>query len=142
MKKIKVFLGGTCNESKWREEMIKELEKLDIDYFNPVVEDWTPECQDEEIRQKNEECTHELYFITPKMTGVFSIAEVIDASNKKPEKTFFHYVTKDEDKVFTPGQVRSLNAVGNMVERNGGNFCSLYRFFKILKIEKRNGENK
>ena len=34
----KVFLGGTCNDSLWREELIK---KLEIDYFNPVVDDWT-----------------------------------------------------------------------------------------------------
>ena len=25
---------------------------MKIDYFNPVVDDWTPECQDEEIRQR------------------------------------------------------------------------------------------
>lgn len=30
----RVFLGGTCNESTWRDELIK---KLKIDYFNPVV---------------------------------------------------------------------------------------------------------
>ena len=28
---MKVFLGGTCNGSKWRDEIIKLLE---IDYFN------------------------------------------------------------------------------------------------------------
>lgn len=32
----KVFLSGTCNESTWRDELIKLLE---IDYFNPVVKD-------------------------------------------------------------------------------------------------------
>ena len=35
-KQRKVFLGGTCNESTWRDELIK---KLKIDYFNPVVDD-------------------------------------------------------------------------------------------------------
>ena len=34
---MKVFLGGTCNESKWRDDLIKLLK---IDYFNPVVKDW------------------------------------------------------------------------------------------------------
>ena len=61
--KNKVFLGGTCNESTWREELIPLLK---TDYFNPVVEDWTPECQAEEERQKNEECNYQLYVITPK----------------------------------------------------------------------------
>lgn len=31
---MKVFLGGTCNNSTWREEL-KPL--LKIDYFDPVV---------------------------------------------------------------------------------------------------------
>ena len=52
---------------------------MKIDYFNPVVDDWTPECQDEEIRQR-ELCDYCLYTITPKMTDVYSIAEVVDDS--------------------------------------------------------------
>lgn len=34
---MKVFLGGTVNGSKWRDVM---KEKLIIDYFDPVVDDW------------------------------------------------------------------------------------------------------
>ena len=49
---MKVFLGGTCNESTWREGLIKALK---IGYFNPVVDDWTPDCMAEEIKQR-EEC--------------------------------------------------------------------------------------
>ena len=37
----KVFLGGTCAETTWREELI---DLIQIDYFNPVVDDWTPDC--------------------------------------------------------------------------------------------------
>ena len=48
-KKEKVFLGGTCNNSTWRDRLIP---MLDVDYFNPVVKDWTPECQAEEIKQR------------------------------------------------------------------------------------------
>jgi len=33
----RVFLGGTCNNSKWRDVLIPRLK---IDYFNPVVDDW------------------------------------------------------------------------------------------------------
>ena len=86
----KVFLGGTCNESTWRNELIEDLK---INYFNPVVEDWTPECMVEEIRQR-ETCDFVLYTITPKMTGVYSIAEVIDDSNKRPEKHCFVYLMR------------------------------------------------
>ena len=45
----KVFLGGTCNESSWREELIPMLK---CEYFNPVVKDWTPQCQEEKENQK------------------------------------------------------------------------------------------
>jgi hypothetical protein len=111
---MKVFLGGTCNGSKWREELI---EMLEIDYFNPVVEDWTEECMEEERRQR-EICDYCLYVITPLMTGVYSIAEVIDDSNKRCDKTLFCFLEEDGGKRFTESQIKSLNQVGKMVERN------------------------
>ena len=123
----KVFLGGTCNESSWREQLIKLLK---IDYFNPVVDDWTPECMEEELKQRAE-CDYCLYVITPKMTGVYSIAKVIDDSNKKPEKTIFCVLEVDENIFFDEGQLRSLNSVGKMVKNNGGKF-----FTKIEDVSK------
>lgn len=112
----KVFLGGTCNESTWRDELIS---MLNIEYFNPVVDDWTPECMEEEIKQR-QDCDYCLYVITPKMTGVYSIAEVVDDSNKRPQKTVFCVIEKDEDLEFSKGQLKSLNQVGEMVKENGG----------------------
>lgn len=114
----KLFLGGTCNESSWRDELIKMLE---IDYFNPVVDDWTPACMAEEIRQR-ESCDFCLYVITPKMTGVYSIAEVIDDSNKRPQSVIFCILHDDEGESFNGWQLKSLIQVGKMVERNGGAF--------------------
>lgn len=126
--KRKVFLGGTCNESQWRDNLIP---LLTIDYFNPVVEDWTEECMAEERRQR-ETCDFCLYVITPLMTGVYSIAEVIDDSNKRPDKTIFCFVNTDFvdaineygilRKTFDYGQIKSLDQVGKMVERNGGKY--------------------
>jgi hypothetical protein len=114
----KVFLGGTCNGSKWRDKLIPLL-TIDVDYFNPVVEDWTPECQAEEYRQK-EICDIHLYVITPKMTGVFSIAELIDSSNKNPKGTVFMILSKDENDEFTSGQLKSLHAVSDMAGNKNG----------------------
>lgn len=116
----KVFLGGTCNESTWREELIKQLT---IDYFNPVVPDWTEECYQRELEERSN-CDYCLYVITPKMTGVYSIAEVIDDSNKRPEKTIFHVMKRDGDSEFDKGQLKSLIKVGIMVEKNGGKFIT------------------
>jgi len=113
---MKVFLGGTCNESTWRDMIIPMLE---VDFFNPVVDDWTPDCMVEELRQR-EECEVCLYVITPRMTGVYSIAEVVDDSNKRPERTVFVRLRDDGDAHFTEGQWKSLGAVAQMVERNGG----------------------
>ena len=112
----KVFLGGTCNESTWRNELI---ELLQIDYFNPVVEDWNEEAYKRELLER-EHCDFVLYVITPKMTGVYSIAEAVDDSNKQPNKTIFCYKADDEDYQFTIGQRKSLDAVAKMIKRNGG----------------------
>ena len=108
----KIFLGGTCAESTWRDELIKLLE---IDFFNPIVPDWTPECQAEEIKQR-ESCDYVLYVITSEMEGVYSIAEVVDDSNKRPEKTLFCFLEEG----FHEGQIKSLNQVSKMVKDNGG----------------------
>ena len=114
----KVFLGGTCNNSGWRDILIP---LLSIDYFNPVVEDWTTECQKEEIKQRAE-CDYCLYVITPEMTGVYSIAEVVDDSNKKPNKTIFCVSTSINGEIFTKAQLKSLDAVGNLILGNGGKY--------------------
>ena len=112
----RVFLGGTCNESTWRDDLTFLLE---VDYFNPVVKDWTPECMAEEIKQR-ELCDYCLYVITPKMTGVYSIAEVVDDSNKRPQKTLFCIMEIDGSEAFSQGQLKSLAQVKSMVEKNGG----------------------
>ena len=116
MEKHKVFLGGTCNESTWRDKIIPNLR---IDYFNPVVEDWTPECQAEEERQKNEVCDIHLYVITPRMTGVFSIAEVVESAMTRHDKCVFCVLDEDGDLTFTKGQKKSLDAVGRLVSKYG-----------------------
>ena len=54
------------------------------------------------------------------MKGVYSIAEVVDDSNKRPNKTIFCYLKKDDDKEFEEHQIKSLNMVGEMVSKNGG----------------------
>jgi hypothetical protein len=125
----KVFLGGTCNGSKWRDVISP---KLTIDYFNPVVDDWTEEDYQNELRER-EECDYCLYVITPKMTGTYSIAEVIDDSNKRPKKTIFCFVKQDGKEKFDESQIKSLDKVGVMVENNGGKYLkSLNEVVKYL----------
>lgn len=111
----KVFLGGTCNGSQWRDKLIKMIK---CDYFNPVVEDWTEEAQREEIKQRYF-CDYILYVITPKMTGVYSIAEVVEDAIKRPEKTLFAFLTADENDTFKLHQIKSLNQVARLIKENG-----------------------
>lgn len=105
----KVFLGGTCHESTWREDLIP---KLNADYFNPYVEDWTRDNMHDELRERGE-CGICLYVIT-RAESFYSIAEAVDDSNKSPGKTVFCHTLKDEH------QKKHMDAVGAMVERNGG----------------------
>ena len=49
------------------------------------------------------------------MTGIYSIAEVTDDSNKRPEKTIL-CVLKDG---FEEGQIRSFKALEELVSKNG-----------------------
>ena len=77
---MKVFLGGTCADTTWRDELIKEFEPCKIEYFNPVVKDWTPECQAVEEDEKNNKCDCHLYVITKEMMGTYSIAEIINSA--------------------------------------------------------------
>ena len=124
---MKVFLGGTCGASRWREELIPQLE---CEYFNPVVKDWNEEAQKNEIYEREEGCDKVLYVLTPDMEGFYSIAEVVEDSIKRPDKTIFCVrFFEDYDKSFNVKQIKSLNAVIKLVERNGAlvvdNFCNL-----------------
>lgn len=120
----KVFLGGTCNESKWRNALIHELK--DVDYFNPVVEDWTEECMAEERKQRKE-CDYCLYVITPRMTGCYSIAEVVQDACFRPEKTIFCVTEFDQDFddpqhasiTYDDHMKKSLKQVSQMVQACG-----------------------
>ena len=132
---MKVFLGGTCNESQWRNRFIMMLK---LEYFNPVVSDWTPECMKEEVRQR-EVCDFCIYVITPKMTGVYSIAEVVDDSNKRPHRTVFVRLRCDGDKRFDEGQWKSLGAVALMVAKNG---VAVFSDLKSAAIHLNTGETK
>ena len=53
------------------------------------------------------------------MKGVFSIAEVVDDSNKQPNKTMLCILTTDENSYFSKEQLHSLKAVEKMVIENG-----------------------
>jgi hypothetical protein len=113
---MKLFLGGTCNRSKWREQLI---EGLNMDYFNPVVDEWNDASQAEEIKQRAL-CDFCVYVLTPKMTGFYSIAEAVEDAVQRPEKVVFCVLARDGEDEFSPFQVKSLQAVAELIERHTG----------------------
>ena len=115
----KVFLGGTCNNSTWRDELIPMLK---IDYFNPVVDEWTEDDYKKELYER-ENCDYVLYVITPAMKGVYSVAEVVDDSNKRPEKTIFCVLKQYDNKEFKPDELKSLIATVKMIHGNDAKVC-------------------
>ncbi|MCQ2974599.1 MAG: TIR domain-containing protein [Bacteroidales bacterium] len=115
---MKVFLGGTVNGSKWRDYVISRLK---IDYFNPVVENWDESAMAIEIEQRAI-CDYCLYVLTPKMSGYYAIAEIVDDSYKKTDKTIFCYLTKDEDCSFSQDEIDDLKKLGEKISANGSLF--------------------
>ena len=75
----RIFLGGTCAQTTWRDELIELMKNDQVEWFNPVVKNWTPECQAVEEDEKNNKCNVHLYVITPEMIGVYSVAEIINS---------------------------------------------------------------
>lgn len=111
----KIFLGGTCAESKWREELQPELQKRKINFFNPVVENWTPECQQREEEEKKI-CNCHLFLITPEMKGIYSIAEIVDSVYKHLDSGFVWFAVLEDDR-WPEFQKKSLQATIDLVGR-------------------------
>lgn len=115
----RIYLGGTCNESNWKNRLISYLDKDTFSWFDPVVDDWDGEARTNELCERAM-CDFCVCTITPKMTGCYAVAEVVDDSNKRPEKTVFVLLKSDDGFHFTEGQRRSFAAVANIVSKNGG----------------------
>lgn len=118
MRKVKVFLGGTCASSTWREELMAKVDSEHVDAFNPVVPDWTPECQAEEDfhRETDDIC---LYVITPEGEGFYSFVEVVDDSNKRPERTVFCLLTEANGVKFEGHMLKCALKTLKLVGSNG-----------------------
>ena len=116
---MRVFLGGTCADTKWRDELIPFLNKLGIEYFNPVVKDWAPECQAIEEDEKNNKCDTHLYVITKEMMGTYSIAEIINSAWQAvvygTTVNFVVFAVLDEG-TWQKHEIKSFNAVMEMVK--------------------------
>lgn len=119
MKKVTVFMGGTCGDSKWRDALVPMLNK-EVDAFNPVVPDWNDEAYARELKARAES-DFVLYTITPATDGTYSVAEVVDDSNKRPEKVLLCVLKEDCGKTLEGHQAKAMKKVAEMVVGNGAN---------------------
>lgn len=132
-RKIRVFLGGTCEgcypesdwdnsdfdfSKDWRKKLVNMLNLDLVEYFNPVVNNWNDEAQQKEIDYRKN-CDICLYVITNEIKGVYSIAEIVDDSNKRPDKMIFCNLYGNIDHPNVP-MIKSLDATAEMVIRNNG----------------------
>ena len=113
---MKVFLGGTCSGYRWRDDLIP---RLNCDYYNPIVRNWSESDRLREVHER-ETADYVLYVITSGMKGVYSIAEIIDDSNKRPSKTIVCVLYDGIDKKMG----HSLKAVVNLAKSNGAHICN------------------
>lgn len=73
--KLTVGMFGTCGGSKWREPFIVKFNELGIDFFDPQVPNWTPDCAIIEAEHLAEDAII-LFPVTGETTGVGSLSEV------------------------------------------------------------------
>lgn len=73
-KNITIGLFGTCGGSMWRDEFIAKYVELGIDFFNPQVDNWTPEMADIEAEHLVEDDII-LFPVTGETAGMGSLAE-------------------------------------------------------------------
>jgi hypothetical protein len=114
----KIFLGGTCPSNKgdfdYRELLIPYLEKYNMNYFNPVVCDWTPKARENEEIQKKE-CKIHLYVISPNTKGMYSIAEAFSTFVKYSDsRVILCFIDKVDNKTFDYKQIKSNRNIENL----------------------------
>lgn len=101
--KSHVFLGGVCGKNSWRDGFIDRLVARKVPrtaLFNPVVTEWTVECQVREDFAKRTAAVC-LYYLADSKTGeaslpVYSLVEATMALYDKSEEQTVIVVIDDE----------------------------------------------
>ena len=76
---MSVFLGGSCNPTTWRKDVaIPALDKAGISYYNPQVDDWSPELVEVEARAK-QDADALLFVIDAQTRAIASMLEAAEA---------------------------------------------------------------
>lgn len=112
-----VFLGGTCNGSTWRQKLIPQL---NIAYYDPVVEQWTPADRDQEEVAK-ERASILVYMLSPKQDGRYNFVEAAVSAmkvtfRKGNQRVIIIMPDEDDDRITTEAQKKSNAAIRQLLE--------------------------
>ncbi len=109
-----VFLGGTIGSS-WRAKLV---EKLEVEFFDPIVSDWQPEDRANEEEAKRR-ATVLLYTITPRQVGYFTIAEmthaVFEVSRDLSKRVCLLFLDEDDGVTYVEHQRDSVRAIQELL---------------------------
>lgn len=93
-----------------------------VDAFNPVVEHWDEAAQaNEDYHKTNDDYC--LFVITPEMSGIYSIFELADYSNKRPSKTICCFLKAYGGKEFDDSIWRGFRKIKLDLIHNGAVVC-------------------
>lgn len=108
------------------------LDDRKVSTFNPIVDDWNEEAQNHEDWHKaNDDFC--VYVLTPEMTGVYSVFEVADGSNKRPDRAIFCVLPERDGKTFSDNMQKSLLKIKKDLIKNGARvFESLEEIAQFL----------
>lgn len=103
-----VFLGGTVNDTSWRDKLIP---MLTCGYYNPVVAEWTEQAIRDEDEAKDQASVL-LFVITPAQAGLYSIAEMaVSACHPEQKRTVIAFLDKDGGDTFDEHERKSNKAI-------------------------------
>ena len=118
---MKVFLGGTCGKSTWRDELMKKLSG-DVEAFNPVVPNWTPECQAVEDQHKqNDDIV--LFVITPETKSPYSISEITRSAIVDPTRTMVCVLQEANGATFEAHETKAWTKILKDIRKDGAAVC-------------------
>ena len=112
-----IGLFGTCGGSTWRDKFMSSYNSMDINYFNPQVDDWKPELAEIEANHLVDDDII-LFPVTNETFGTGSLAEtgysIMQAINSNTNRSVILMVSKDikeeliiSDKIASKESVRA-----------------------------------
>lgn len=116
--KKSLFIGGSTSDSQWRQKLISKLNK-DINVLNPTSAKELNEDARNKDSKNREDSDFSLYAISPQSIDPYTIAHLVDESNKRPESVVFAMI--EEGGTFDKSQKNSMSYIKDLVETNGSN---------------------